>query len=188
MSITWFRACRQWKATSSGRGVCLSHGLSLSVFSGPSQSPASQCLLLACLYSFQYAFRWTLEAKLKGIPGQRKLVITGSSLYTLADAGVFAGQLDTWDAVPGGAQLDSIAFLLRNALSLQLTPDLDTPQYSVLKKTREYEIRRYESFLIAEVDMPPSVSPASGVQSYPLVQPYRLCASKTACRHPKLVC
>ena len=115
------------------------------------------------------ALRWTLEAKLKGLPGQRKLVITGSSLYTLTDAGILTGQLDSWDAVPGGAQFDSIAFLLRNALSLQLTPDLDTPQYSVLKKTREYEIRRYAPFLIAEVDMPPSSAPASGVHSLPIV-------------------
>ncbi len=120
--------------------------------------------------------RWTLEAKLKGLPGQRKLVITGSSLYTLTDAGILTGQIDTWDAVPGGAQLDSITFLLRSALSLQLTPDLDTPQYSVLKKTREYEIRRYEPFLIAEVDMPPSSAPASGVHPYPLWQLYTLCS------------
>ena len=144
--------------------VCIQHKLS-SLLAQPCKVVLPSC----DSYFFLHAPRWTLEAKLKGIPGQRKLVITGSSLYTLTDAGVFSGQVDTWDAVPGGTQLDSIAFLLRNALSLQLTPDLDTPQYSVLKKTREYEIRRYESFLIAEVDMPQSSSPASGVHSYPLL-------------------
>lgn len=114
-----------------------------------------------------YDLRWTLEARLKA-PGARKVVITGSSLYTLSDTGVFLSQVDTWDAVPGGAQLDSITFLLRNALSLQSTPDLDTPQYTILKKTQEYELRRYSSFLIAEVDMPPSSGPASGGHSHPM--------------------
>ncbi len=142
---------------------------------------------LLCKLIHLPAPRWTLEAKLKGLPGQRKLVITGSSLYTLTDAGVLSGQVDTWDAVPGGAQLDSITFLLRNALSLQLTPDLDTPQYSVLKKTREYEIRRYEPFLIAEVDMPPSSAPASGVHPCPLWHLHMLCtiATETAILKPR---
>lgn len=76
---------------------------------------------------FSHAGRWTLEAKLKGIPGQRKVVLTGQSRYTVSAAGVLLAQTDTFDAVPAGGQLDSITFLLRNAVSLQSTPDLDTP-------------------------------------------------------------
>lgn len=110
------------------------------------------------------AGRWTFEAKLK-VPGARKVVITGSSLYTVSPAGVLLSQTDTWDAVPGGAQLESATFLLKNALSPQSMPDLDTPQYMVLKKLQDYEVRRYPSFLVAEVDMPASSSPASGKEA-----------------------
>lgn len=120
------------------------------------------------LTMFSHAGRWTLEAKLKGIPGQRRLVLTGQSRYTVSAAGVLLAQTDTFDAVPAGGQLNSIAFLLRNALSLQSTPDLDTPQYSVLKKMQDYEIRKYHPFLVAEVEMPASSSPAAGADLTPL--------------------
>ena len=112
--------------------------------------------------------RWTFSAKLKGIPGQRAIVITGTSLYTVNSAGILLSQTDAWDAIPrgGSAQIDSLTFLLRSALSPQSTPDLDTPQYTVLRKLQEYEVRSYKPFLVAEVDMPPSASPSAGTDGH----------------------
>ena len=52
--------------------------------------------------------------------------------------------------------------MLRMALNPATTPNLYTPQYQVLQKRGDYEIRRYESFLVAEVSMPPGSGPASG--------------------------
>jgi hypothetical protein len=37
---------------------------------------------------------------------------------------------------------------------VQLTPDLETPAYTVLKATRGYELRRYQPFIVAETAMP----------------------------------
>ena len=45
---------------------------------------------------------------------------------------------------------------------LQTSPNLESPKYVVLKKTKEYEIRRYSPYLAAEVSMPSNAKPASG--------------------------
>jgi hypothetical protein len=37
-------------------------------------------------------------------------------------------------------------------------PDLETPQYTVLRVTKDYEIRRYEPFVVAEAPMGPGSS------------------------------
>jgi hypothetical protein len=39
-------------------------------------------------------------------------------------------------------------------LQVQLTPDLETPSYTVLKAKRGYELRRYQPFIVAETAMP----------------------------------
>lgn len=43
-------------------------------------------------------------------------------------------------------------------LDLSQTPNLETPQYSVLRVTRDYEVRRYEPFVVAEAPMGPGAS------------------------------
>lgn len=43
-------------------------------------------------------------------------------------------------------------------LDLSQTPDLETPQYTVLRVTKDYEIRRYEPFVVAEAPMGPGSS------------------------------
>lgn len=59
-------------------------------------------------------------------------------------------------------QVEGVAHVLRQATSAQTTPGLDTPAYTVLRRAGEYEIRRYEPYIVAEVSMPPSAAPASG--------------------------
>ena len=48
------------------------------------------------------------------------------------------------------------------SLLMQTSPRLESPKYVVLKKTKEYEIRRYSPYLAAEVSMPSDAKPASG--------------------------
>ena len=59
-------------------------------------------------------------------------------------------------------QAEGVAYVMRMALSPITTPDLEGPRYTVLRKRRDYEVRRYEPYLIAEVAMPPGASPAAG--------------------------
>ena len=60
------------------------------------------------------------------------------------------------------AQLEGLSFVLRSLGNLQLTPDLDTPRYTVRKRTAEYEIRKYDPYIVAEVPMPSASGPAAG--------------------------
>jgi hypothetical protein len=59
-------------------------------------------------------------------------------------------------STPPAAAADWHALFLLNMqlLQVQLTPDLESPAYSVLKATREYELRRYQPFIVAETAMP----------------------------------
>ena len=59
-------------------------------------------------------------------------------------------------------QLEGYSFVLRSLGNLQLTPNLDTPSYTVLKRTAEYEIRQYDPYIVAEVPMPFGAGPAAG--------------------------
>ena len=59
-------------------------------------------------------------------------------------------------------QIEGIAHLIRQLTTLQITPDLDSPPYTVLKKTKEYEVRRYSSYLVAETDLPAGTRPTGG--------------------------
>ena len=51
---------------------------------------------------------------------------------------------------------------MQRLAAAQITPDLETPQYSVLRKAPEYEIRRYEGYMVAETSMPANTGPAGG--------------------------
>ena len=59
-------------------------------------------------------------------------------------------------------QAEGVAHVMRMALDPKTTPSLETPRYEVLQKRADYEVRRYSSYLVAEVSMPASSGPASG--------------------------
>lgn len=58
-------------------------------------------------------------------------------------------------------QIEGIAHVVKQLTTFQLTPSLDSPHYVVLKKTKEYEIRQYSPYLVAETSMP-GARPAGG--------------------------
>ena len=45
---------------------------------------------------------------------------------------------------------------------LQTTPDLEQPRYTVLRKAPEYEVRKYEGYMVAETSMPAGSRAAAG--------------------------
>ena len=59
-------------------------------------------------------------------------------------------------------QVEGVQHVMKMALSPMQTPNLDTPKYQVLKKMRDYEVRKYSQFMTAEVPMPSGSSAASG--------------------------
>ena len=59
-------------------------------------------------------------------------------------------------------QIEGVAHVIKQMTNLQQTPDLPSPTYIVLKKTKEYEIRQYSSYLVAETSMASGTRPAGG--------------------------
>ncbi len=59
-------------------------------------------------------------------------------------------------------QLEGLAHVLRQLGNYKATPDLEGPRYKVLRSTKEYEIRKYDPYLVAETAMPMSSGPAEG--------------------------
>lgn len=59
-------------------------------------------------------------------------------------------------------QVEGVQHIMKMALSPMQTPNLDTPQYQVLKKMSDYEVRKYCQYVTAEIPMPSGSGPASG--------------------------
>lgn len=65
--------------------------------------------------------------------------------------GKFLSHVDYWDSIKDNEyfSLEGVTDLLKQ-LQYFKTPDLETPEYKVLKRTSVYEIRKYEPFIVVE--------------------------------------
>ncbi|KAI8463623.1 MAG: SOUL heme-binding protein-domain-containing protein [Monoraphidium minutum] len=109
--------------------------------------------------------RWTMSCLVRPLPWQPTAVFTGRSFYKVDPAsGLITSQRDTWDSLSNSSflSLEALALLMRQALDLTQTPDLETPRYRVLKAGRGYEIRKYDPFIVAEVPMGDGSTPSTG--------------------------
>eukprot|EP00210_Caulerpa_lentillifera_P001902 g1829.t1 len=117
---------------------------------------------------YEITTRWTMQMKftpasntpLKAFWNPR-IAFTGVSIYSInPKTGKICKHVDLWDSIDN-QQFPSVeAFLhvFRQLLDLSRTPDLETPEYMVLKKTRFYEVRKYNPFLVAQTKMQASTS------------------------------
>ncbi|MEW5320412.1 MAG: hypothetical protein WDW38_011487 [Sanguina aurantia] len=109
--------------------------------------------------------RWTMKMDFWPLPWKPELTVTGRTVYQVDPTnGFILRHTDLWDALQRNSflSLEGLTFVLKQFLSLQLTPALATPEYKVLKKLKEYEIRRYQPYIVAETPMAPGSGPASG--------------------------
>lgn len=112
---------------------------------------------------YEITSRWTMTmefAATRGSPLRQfwdpKLVFTGVSIYGLnPDNGKINRHIDLWDSVDRQQffSLEAFIHVMRQLFDLTRTPDLETPDFKTLKKTRAYEIREYPAFLVAETSM-----------------------------------
>ena len=80
----------------------------------------------------------------------------GVSIYGLNPKnGKINRHIDYWDAIDNQQfpSLEGFFHVASQMLNFSQTPELETPNYMVLKKTKLYEIRRYAPFLVAETKM-----------------------------------
>lgn len=105
--------------------------------------------------------RWTMNMELgfnKASPFRNiwdpKLTFTGLSIYTMDDVtGKIVKHIDYWDAINDQQflSLEAVMHLASQISDLKRTPpDLGGPKYTILKKRADYEVRRYEPYLVAE--------------------------------------
>ena len=108
--------------------------------------------------------RWTMGMTFALLPWRPPLVFTGTSVMGVdPDNGKFLSHVDTWDSIEDQKYLsvEGLQDLLRQ-LQPSLTPDLETPGYEVLSRRKDYEVRRYEEYAVAETPVRSSAGAAAG--------------------------
>lgn len=80
----------------------------------------------------------------KVLPWRPTLTITGRTIFSVdTSSGTIMSHREEWDALSDSSypSLEGFAYVLRSLGKVQLTPELDTPKFTVLKATTEYEVR-----------------------------------------------
>ena len=98
--------------------------------------------------------RWTMTMAVPAFPfvWRPRLTFTGTSIMGVdPETKRVRTHVDTWDSIENQRHLspEGVAEVLKQIFDFTQTPDLDTPGYVVLKKRRDYEVRRYEPYLVA---------------------------------------
>ncbi|KAK4785099.1 hypothetical protein SAY86_001788 [Trapa natans] len=98
--------------------------------------------------------RWTVVMKYMLLPWKPELILTGTSVMGINPAtGKFCSHVDYWDSIQNNEYFSLEGLLdVFKQLRIYKTPCLETPKYQILKRTANYEVRRYEPFIIVEAD------------------------------------
>ncbi|EFJ10142.1 hypothetical protein SELMODRAFT_229405 [Selaginella moellendorffii] len=96
--------------------------------------------------------RWTMNMTFKLLPWKPVLLITGVSVMGVnLSTGRFRSHVDYWDSVDNNDyfSFEAVMDVLKQMRPFK-TPGLETPKYTALKRTKYYEIRKYDAFLVVE--------------------------------------
>ncbi|XP_078432326.1 SOUL heme-binding family protein [Wolffia australiana] len=96
--------------------------------------------------------RWTMRMNFALLPWKPELVFTGLSIMSInPETRKFSSHVDIWDSIQNNDYFSFEGLLdFFKQLRYYKTPELQTPRYEILKRTKDYEIRRYEPFLVVE--------------------------------------
>ncbi|XP_078177170.1 SOUL heme-binding family protein isoform X3 [Carex rostrata] len=86
------------------------------------------------------------------LPWKPELVFTGISIMGInPQTEKFCSHVDIWDSIDNNEyfSFEGLVDVLKK-LRIYKTPDLDTPKYQILKRTANYEVRKYAPFLVVE--------------------------------------
>ncbi|WOL09202.1 hypothetical protein Cni_G17955 [Canna indica] len=96
--------------------------------------------------------RWTMVMRFVLLPWKPELVFTGISIMGINPlTQKFCSHVDLWDSIQNNEYFwfEGLMDFLKQ-LRIYKTPDLETPKYVILKRTANYEIRKYEPFVVVE--------------------------------------
>lgn len=99
--------------------------------------------------------RWTMVMSLPPFPFVWKptLTFTGTSIMGIdPQTKKVTTHVDTWDSIENQKHLspEGVAEVVKQIFDFSQTPALETPGYTVMKKFADYEVRKYDSYLVAE--------------------------------------
>ncbi|XP_020249279.1 uncharacterized protein LOC109826660 isoform X2 [Asparagus officinalis] len=101
---------------------------------------------------YEITTRWTMVMTFVLLPWKPQLVFTGVSIMGVnPKTQKFCSHMDRWDSIQNNDYFSLEGFIdVFKQLRFYKTPDLESPKYQILKRTANYEVRKYEPFLVAE--------------------------------------
>ncbi|WVZ79529.1 hypothetical protein U9M48_027099, partial [Paspalum notatum var. saurae] len=101
---------------------------------------------------YELTTRWTMVMKFMLLPWKPELVFTGLSIMGLNTQNLkFNSHVDLWDSIQNNEYFSFEGLWdIFKQLRIYKTPDIETPNYLILKRTAHYEVRSYAPFLIVE--------------------------------------
>eukprot|EP00877_Chromochloris_zofingiensis_P004288 jgi/Chrzof1/13860/Cz08g15100.t1 len=96
------------------------------------------------------------------------IIFTGTSIYGFNSAnGKINRHIDTWDSIQNQQFFSFEAFgdFWRQLLQLYTIPNIETPHYTVLRRAADYQVRRYEPYLVAECALDPTAATATAASA-----------------------
>ncbi|XP_023875333.1 heme-binding-like protein At3g10130, chloroplastic isoform X3 [Quercus suber] len=88
------------------------------------------------------------------LPWNPELVFTGTSIMGInPETGKFCSHVDFWDSIKKNDyfSLEGLLDVLKQ-LRMYKTPDLESPKYQILKRTANFEVRKYTPFIVVEAN------------------------------------
>ncbi|XP_041003714.1 uncharacterized protein LOC121249108 isoform X1 [Juglans microcarpa x Juglans regia] len=103
---------------------------------------------------YEITTRWTMIMRFILLPWKPELVFTGTSIMGInPETGKFCSHADFWDSIKQNDYFspEGLWDVLKQ-LRIYKTPDLETPKYQILKRTADYEVRKYTPFIVVEAN------------------------------------
>ncbi|CAI9787393.1 unnamed protein product [Fraxinus pennsylvanica] len=103
---------------------------------------------------YEITTRWTMVMKFILLPWKPELVFTGTSVMGInPETKKFCSHVDYWDSIENNEyfSMEGLRDVVKQ-LRIYKTPDLETPKYQILKRTANYEVRKYDPFIVVETD------------------------------------
>ena len=109
---------------------------------------------------YEITTRWTMKMYLPSFPfvWNPELTFTGRSIMEMDERFPHkcVKHVDTWDSIENQTYLspEAVAEVLKQVFNFAKTPEnLKTPKYVTLRRYRDFEVREYEKFFVAETSL-----------------------------------
>nr|KYP71917.1 hypothetical protein KK1_011197 [Cajanus cajan] len=103
---------------------------------------------------FEITTRWTTVMKFVLLPWNPHVILSGTSVMGInPENGKFCSHVDFWDSIEKNDyfSFEGLWDVIKQ-LWIYKTPELKSPNYQVLKRMANYEVRQYDPFIVVETN------------------------------------